>query len=175
MHRRDLRLRLSEFQLLGSNFNAEYGRTGGGFEIFTTKSGTNQFHGAVFDYFRNNVFDSRGFFSPVTPINRQNEYGVAFGGPLWVPKVYDGRTRTFFHFVYSGFRYDASAANTLISVPPLAFRTGDFSSLVNSKGQPVTIYAPRVGAASVSALGCMQTTMRSFAAHSRSSQSPAFF
>jgi hypothetical protein len=133
---------ISEFQLLGSNFNAEYGRTGGGFEIFTTKSGTNQFHGAVFDYFRNNVFDSRGFFSPVTPINRQNEYGVAFGGPLWVPKVYDGRTRTFFHFVYSGFRYDASAANTLISVPPLAFRTGDFSSLVNSKGQPVTIYDP---------------------------------
>jgi hypothetical protein len=69
---------------------------------------------AVFDYLRDNVFDSRGFFSPVTPINRQNEYGVAFGGPLWIPRVYDGRTRTFFHFVYSGFRYDASAANTLI-------------------------------------------------------------
>jgi hypothetical protein len=133
---------VSEFQLLGSNFNAEYGRTGGGFEIFTTKSGTNEFHGAAFDYLRNNVFDSRGFFSPVTPVNRQNEYGVVFGGPVWIPKVYNGRNRTFFHFVYSGFRYRQTAANTLISVPPLAFRNGDFSSLTNSKGQPVIIYNP---------------------------------
>ena len=83
--------------LVGSNFNAEYGHTGGGFEIFTTKSGTNEFHGAAFDYLRNNVFDARGFFSPVTPVNRQNEYGVAFGGPVWIPKLYNGRNRTFFH------------------------------------------------------------------------------
>jgi hypothetical protein len=133
---------ISEFQLLGANFNAEYGRTGGGFEIFTTKSGSNTFHGSAFDYLRNNVFDSRGFFSPVTPVNRQNEYGVAFGGPLWIPKVYKGANRTFFHFVYSGFRYRQSAANSLISVAPAAFRTGDFSSLVNAKGQPVTIDDP---------------------------------
>lgn len=133
---------ISEFQLLGANFNAENGRTGGGFEIFTTKSGTNQYHGAAFDYLRNNVFDARGFFSPVTPVNRQNEYGVAFGGPLWIPRVYEGANRTFFHFVYSGFRYRQSAANSLISVPPAPFRTGDFSSLVNSKGQSVTIYDP---------------------------------
>ena len=137
---------VSEFQLLGSNFNAEYGRTGGGFEIFTTRSGTNDFHGAAFDYLRNNVFDSRGFFSPVTPVNRQNEYGVVFGGPVWIPKVYNGRNRTFFHFVYSGFRYRQSAANTLISVPPLAYRAGNFSSLANSKGQPVIIYDPATNA-----------------------------
>jgi Carboxypeptidase regulatory-like domain len=137
---------LSEFQLLGSNFNAEYGHTGGGFEIFTTKSGTNEFHGAAFDYLRNNVFDARGFFSPVTPVNRQNEYGVAFGGPVLIPKLYNGRNRTFFHFVYSGFRYRQTAANTLISVPPLAFRQGDFSSLVNSAGKQVVIYDPNTNA-----------------------------
>ncbi|MBV8819336.1 MAG: carboxypeptidase regulatory-like domain-containing protein, partial [Acidobacteriaceae bacterium] len=134
---------ISEFELLGSDFNAEYGRTGGGFEIFTTRSGTNQFHGSLFEYLRNNVFDARGFFSPITPVNRQNEYGVAIGGPVWIPKLYKGANRTFFHFVWSGFRYRQGAANNLISVPPLAFRKGDFSGLVNSKGQPVVIYDPQ--------------------------------
>ncbi len=133
---------ISEFQLLGADFNAEYGRTGGGFEIFTTRSGTNDFHGSVFDYLRNDVFDARGFFALATPVNRQNEYGVVFGGPVWIPKVYKGRNKTFFHFVYSGFRYRQGASNSVISVAPAAFRAGDFSSLVNSSGQKVAIYDP---------------------------------
>ena len=137
---------VSEFQLLGSNFNAEYGRTGGGFEVFSTKSGSNEYHGSAFDYLRNNVFDARGFFSTIAPVNRQNEFGAVFGGPLQIPKVYNGRNRTFFHLVYSGFRYRQSASNTLISVPPEAFRTGNFSSLVNSAGKPVVIYDPSTNA-----------------------------
>ncbi len=133
---------ISEFELLGADFNAEYGRTGGGFEIFTTRSGTNQFHGSLFDYLRNNVFDARGFYAPTTPVNRQNEYGVVLGGPVWIPKLYKGTNRTFFHFVWSGFRYQQGAANNVISIPPAAFRQGNFSGLVNSAGQPVTIYDP---------------------------------
>lgn len=133
---------ISEFRLLGANFNAEYGWTGGGFEIFTTKSGTDQYHGSLFEYMRNTDLDARGFYSPVTPVTHQNEFGVDFGGPVRIPKIYNGTHRTFFHFVYDGFRYSSAAANTLISVPPLAFRNGDFSSLVNATGQPVTIYDP---------------------------------
>ncbi|MGH9629295.1 MAG: carboxypeptidase-like regulatory domain-containing protein, partial [Bryobacteraceae bacterium] len=93
---------ISEFKLLSSNYSAEYGRTGGGFEIFTTKSGTNEFHGALFDYLRNDVFDARGFFAGRTPVNRQNEFGGAIGGPIRIPGLYDGRNKSFFHFVYSG-------------------------------------------------------------------------
>jgi len=133
---------IGEFKLVSNTFNAEYGRTGGGFEIFTTKSGTNALHGAAYDYVRNDVFDARGFFSRVTPVNRQNEFGVNLGGPIYIPKVYGGRNRSFFYFVYGGFRYRAGQTNNLISVPPAAFKAGDFSKLVDRNGNLVQIYDP---------------------------------
>jgi hypothetical protein len=133
---------ISEFRLVNSDFSAEYGRTGGGFEVFSTKSGANAFHGALFDYLRNNIFDARGFFATAAPVNRQNEFGGALGGPLVIPRVYNGHNRTFFYFVYSGFRYDQSSSNALVSIPPDAFRTGNFSSLVGSSGKPILIYDP---------------------------------
>ena len=71
---------IGEFRLIRGNFNAEYGRTGGGVEIFTTRSGTNQLHGSLFDYLRNDKFDARGFFQATRPINRQNEFGGVVGG-----------------------------------------------------------------------------------------------
>lgn len=113
---------IGEFKLVSTNYSAEYGRTGGGFEVFTTRSGTNNFHGAVFNYFRNDALDARGFFARTTPVNRQNEFGGVLGGPL-------KRNKSFFHFVYSGFRYRAGATNELVSIPPAAFRNGDFSGL----------------------------------------------
>ncbi len=133
---------VSEFRLVNSDFSAEYGRTGGGFEVFSSKSGTNTLHGAVFDYLRNNVFDARGFYAHTAPVNRQNEFGAALGGPVEIPHVYKGRNRTFFYFVYSGFRYLQSSSNTLVSIPPDAFRDGNFSSLVGSSGKPILIYNP---------------------------------
>lgn len=131
---------IGEFKLVSSAFNAEYGRTGGGFEIFTTKSGTNQFHGAAYDYLRNNVFDARGFFAIKTPVNRQNEFGINLGGPVSIPKVYNGRNRTFFYFVYSGFRYRAGSTNSLVTVAPTAFKNGDFSQALN--GTRGIVYDP---------------------------------
>ncbi len=132
----------SEFKLVSGNFNAEYGRTGGGFEVFATRSGTNDFHGAAFDYLRNNVFDARGFFSQTTPVNRQNEFGGTFGGPIWIPKIYNGKNKTFFFVVYSGFRFRQGATNALTSIPSADFRNGDFSRLVDRTGQQVPIYDP---------------------------------
>jgi hypothetical protein len=133
---------IAEFKLLSSNYSAEYGRTGGGFEIFTTKSGTNSLHGSVFDYLRNDALDARGFFSKTTPVNRQNEFGFALGGPVVIPKVYDGRNKTFFHVVYSGFRFRQGATNTLTTIPTTDFRKGDFSRLVDRTGKAVAIYDP---------------------------------
>lgn len=128
---------IGEFKLLTSNFNAEYGRTGGGFEIFTTRSGGNDFHGSAFEYFRNDVLDARGFFARSTPVNRQNEFGAALGGPILIPKTYNGRNRSFFHFVYSGFRYRAGATNEFFSIPSEDLRKGDFTRVGR------VIYDPR--------------------------------
>ncbi len=133
---------VGEFKLVSSTFNAEYGRSGSGFEVFTTRSGTNQLHGAAYDYFRNNVLDARGFFAAKTPVNRQNEFGVNIGGPVVIPHVYDGHNRTFFYFVYGGFRYRAGQSNQLLSIPTTAYKQGDFSGLTNSSGQIVPIYDP---------------------------------
>ena len=133
---------IGEFKLLSANFNAEYGRTGGGFQVFTTRSGTNQFHGAVFDYLRNNVFDARGFFAPSTPVNRQNEFGVNLGGPIVLPKVYDGRNKSFFFVNYTGFRFRAGAINELTTMPTADMARGDFSRVVDRNGRQLVIYDP---------------------------------
>jgi hypothetical protein len=118
---------IGEFKLIRANFNAEYGRTGGGLQIFTTRSGTNELHGSVFNFLRNDKLDARGFFQRTRQINRQNEFGATLGGPVYIPKVYDGRNKTFFFFVYGGYRFRQGSPNTLQSLIPLDFRQGDFS------------------------------------------------
>jgi hypothetical protein len=131
---------ISEFKLVSSNFSAEYGRTGAGFEVYTSRSGANQFHGALWEYLRNDVFDARGFIARTRPINRQNEFGAAFGGPVLLPG-YNGRNRTFFHFVYNGFRYRAGALNDLATMPTLDMVKGDFSKVVRGS-TPLVICDP---------------------------------
>ena len=119
---------ISEFKLVSSNFSAEYGRTGAGFEVYTTRSGANDIHGSLFEYLRNDKFDARGFIAATRPINRQNEFGVSFGGPIVIPKIYDGHNKTFFHFVYAGFRYRAGVLNELVTMPTVDMVRGDFSN-----------------------------------------------
>lgn len=120
---------INEFKLVAANFSAEYGRTGGGFEVYTTKSGTNELHGGAFNYLRNDKFDARGFFAQTRAVNRQNEYGAFLGGPVVLPKIYNGTNRTFFHFVWSGFRFRQGELNQLLTLPTSAMRAGDFSGV----------------------------------------------
>jgi hypothetical protein len=136
---------IGEFRLLRANFNAEYGRTGGGVQIFTTRSGTNELHGSVFDYLRNDKFDARGFFQPRRAINRQNEFGAVLGGPIVLPKIYDGRNKTFFFFVYSGFRFRQGAPNSIQSLIPLDYRQGDFSRFGSLIYDPATTQSTPTG------------------------------
>ena len=131
---------VGEFKLVAANFSAEYGHTGGGVEVFSTKSGANQFHGSLFEYLRNDKFDARGFISPITPINRQNEFGASVGGPVWLPH-YNGKNRTFFYFVYDGFRYRSAASNSLLTLPTAAQRQGDFLGLTKGGGA-LQVYDP---------------------------------
>ena len=95
---------MQEVTLQTSNFAAEYGEVGGGLINFTAKSGTNRFHGAAFEYLRNEVLNAGQAFTDDRNGNhiraraRSNNYGFVIGGPVWIPKLYNGHNRTFFNF-----------------------------------------------------------------------------
>src|SRR5215470_10536321 len=132
---------VAEFKVKTNNYSAEFGRSAGTIISATTKSGTNQFHSALWEFIRNEKFDANNFFSnaantPRQPF-KQNQFGFTLGGPVWVPKVYDGHNKTFFFVDYEGLRRRTSASSSLKDVPPMAFRSGDFSAF-NRK-----IYDPR--------------------------------
>lgn len=140
-----------EFRLLMNVFNAEYGRTGGGIQIFNTKSGSNQFHGQVFDFFRNDFLDAAGWGvnqrrtfpegdtrNPKKPKVRQQEWGFAVGGPVLIPKIYNGRNRTFFYFTFNGFDQNAGAVSGTANMPTALMRQGDFSEVPGGVYDPLT-------------------------------------
>jgi len=135
---------VNEFKVVTSVFTAQYGH-GQGVANYNFSSGTNGLHGNLHEYFRNNVLDARSFFSPTVSINRQNEYGFNVGGPVWIPKVYNGKNKTFFDFTYSGYKFRGAPLTGLQTVPTPAMRTGDFSGLVDSSGNTIPIYDPASG------------------------------
>src|ERR1700753_964302 len=115
-------------------------------------SGTNDFHGDAFEILRNQLFDSSGFFprhlspdgNPTPPIDQQNNYGFTLGGPFIIPKLYNGKNRTFFHYSADWFKQN-QAQNAIGTVPTAAMKTGDFSSFVDSSGTMIPIYDPQTG------------------------------
>jgi hypothetical protein len=118
---------LQEFRVSGSTYSAEYGRSPGGQFAFASRLGTNQCHGSVFDYLRNDAFDSNDWFNnhygePKTAL-RQNDFGGTIGGPIWIPGLYKGIDRSFFFFSYEGLRLDQPTAATIQYVPSLQLRT----------------------------------------------------
>ncbi len=117
---------LQEFRAITSTYSAEYGRVPGGQFSFTTRSGTNNFHGSLYEYFRNDVMDANSFFNNRAGIGktkmRQNNFGGTLGGPVLLPKIYNGRDRTFFFFSYEGLRLRAPQEATIRSVPTLELR-----------------------------------------------------
>jgi hypothetical protein len=119
---------IQEFKTQGHNDLAEYGAAAGGIVSVVTKSGTNQFHGALWEFLRNSAMDSRGYFESSLPPLRQNQYGASVGGPISIPKVYDGKNKTFFYAAWEGYRY-RSANETGVLGPTDAERGGDFSAL----------------------------------------------
>jgi len=98
---------VQEFKLSNSTFSAEYGHTSGTVVNIATRSGTNELHGEVFDFLRNDALDARNFFDNPTqriPPLKRNQFGAAVGGPIWIPGLYDGRDKTFWLFSYEGLR-----------------------------------------------------------------------
>ncbi|MGC2400416.1 MAG: carboxypeptidase regulatory-like domain-containing protein, partial [Acidobacteriaceae bacterium] len=141
---------IQEFKIQSHNDVAEFGSVLGGVVNIVTKSGTNSFHGAAWEYLRNNAFDSRNPFTdfngdtPAAPAPfRQNQFGADFGGPVRIPKVYNGTNRTFFYFDWESWRYSKAAGESYIS-PTAAEINGDFTnaSVVTSSGVPALLYNP---------------------------------
>jgi hypothetical protein len=124
-----------EFKVLQSNFSPEFGSSGDGIVSLTLKSGTNQFHGSGYDFLRNRVLDANSWKNNTLgqgkPINTQNDFGFTVGGPVYVPRLYHGKDKTFFFFAYEGFRFRTGGTSTR-SLPPESFRKGDFSALLPS-------------------------------------------
>ncbi|MGH9843938.1 MAG: hypothetical protein ACREEM_34820, partial [Blastocatellia bacterium] len=81
---------IQEFKMRTSGYSAEYGRYAGGMLTAVTKSGTNRFHGSLYEFLRNDVFDAKGYFDPERLKLRRNQFGATVSGPVWLPKLYDG-------------------------------------------------------------------------------------
>jgi Carboxypeptidase regulatory-like domain len=142
---------LQEFKVTTAIPSAEFGRTTGGVENFVTKSGANSFHGTAYDIVRNGAFDANSWFNngrralqcvgdadtPACRANfargpdRQNDFGGTLGGPVWIPKIYNGHDRTFFFFSWEQFRQTVGGPVTT-TVPTAAERTGDFSQFLQA-------------------------------------------
>ncbi len=117
---------LQEFQIQQSEYTAEF-RNAGGVLNGTSKSGSNQFHGVLFEFFRNDKLDARNFFALTRDILKRNQFGGGIGGPVEIPRLYNGRNRTFFFFNYEAMLQRAGQVfNNL--VPTVAQRSGDFSA-----------------------------------------------
>jgi len=131
-----------EFKLLTDTFAAEHGRMGGGLEVYLTKSGTNDLHGAAFWYLRRDIFNANqwAFKSSgrIKPKERFNEGGGAAGGPVWIPKVYDGRNRTFWYLTYSKDLRPATIGPTTSSIPTVRMKNGDFAEIGRLIYDPAT-------------------------------------
>ncbi len=140
---------IGEFKVQMSNYSAEYGETGGGIANFSMKSGTNSFHGTLYEYFKNPVlnaagFDTNSFGGKKANTERENNFGGTFGGPI-------KRDRTFFFFAYEGYRFRNFRFSSPITMPTPAMLKGDFSAWLGSQigtddlGRPVyenEIYDP---------------------------------
>ena len=145
---------IEEFKIQTGAYSAEYGHTSNGILNYTTKSGTNEFHGTLFAQIRNQALNANGFFyvAPLPSaqtVHNQNDEAVSIGGPIWIPKVVNLRNKAFFFFSGERSRAKDIISSALLSVPTAAARQGDFTGYLGSNGAPIVIYNPFDGAGNV--------------------------
>jgi hypothetical protein len=129
---------LEEFSIMTNNYSAEYGRNSGAVVNAITRAGTNRLHGGVYEFLRNDALDSRNFFGLQKSKLRRNQFGGTLGGPVFIPKLYNGRDRTFFFFSFEGVRDRRGDTLSNLVVPTPLERRGDFSQSALKPLDPVT-------------------------------------
>jgi outer membrane receptor protein involved in Fe transport len=132
---------IQEFKVITSMGSAEYGRNAGSTVNVVTRSGTNDFHGSLFEFLRNDKLVARPFFAAKRGQNVQNQFGGTIGGPVTIPRLYQGRDRTFFFFGYESLRQRNTNSNAAIvtgRVPTADERRGQFTTMIRDPlaGQP---------------------------------------
>lgn len=130
---------LEEFTLQTSNYSAEFGQAGGGLFNFTARSGTNDFHGSLYDYFAHEKlyagrpFTNNGTGGLIRPQIRRHDLGASLGGHISIPKLYNGRNRSFFFVNFEMFRDESTNFLGLGTVPTAGYRNGDFSQALTGR------------------------------------------
>jgi hypothetical protein len=121
---------IGQFKLINNNSAAQYGLSSG-IVSFAFNSGTNVYHGSAYDYLQNDALNAAGFTTNYLHLKKaplkQNEFGGTFGGPVWIPRIYNGHDKTFFFVNWTGFAYRPSANNATLTTIPNLFRDGNFS------------------------------------------------
>jgi len=133
---------VSEVAVQTSNYAAEYGQSTGAVLSYTMRSGTNQYHGSAYDYWTNEAFNARGPYSHTRNKSRINDFGGTAGGPVWIPKIYKGRDKTFFFFTYESKPQTTANNNRLVTVPTPDYRIGNFSAALAATGNKVLATDP---------------------------------
>jgi len=128
---------IAEVRVLTSNYGAQYGRDGSGTVEVETKSGTNQFHGDVYEFNRNDAYNAKQEFQSTVPEYKKNDYGYTFGGPVYIPGHYNSdKTKTFFFWSQEWRKDIVPGVNFNVVVPSPAERLGNFSELCFPAGTP---------------------------------------
>ncbi len=127
---------IGQFKLINNNAAAQYGLSSG-IVSFAFNSGTNSYHGSAYDFLQNDALNAAGFTTNYLGLKKaplkQNEFGGTLGGPVWIPKVYNGRDKTFFFVNWTGFSYRPSSNNATLTTVPNEFRAGNFSQQLGAQ------------------------------------------
>src|SRR5262245_498708 len=138
---------VEEFRIDTAAFKAEDSRASGGNITITTKSGTNELHGMLFDYFQSQHLNANSWFNNKIgrkkSVFHRNDFGANLGGPVYIPKLYDGRNKTYFFFSYEGYRWPQTSDPGQQTIPLAEMINGDFSGWKDSAGNMIPIYDPK--------------------------------
>jgi hypothetical protein len=128
---------IAELKVQSANYSAEYGTAGGTNIIVATRSGTKDFHGAAYEFLRNNNMDARNFFATTIPVLRYNNFGYRIGGPVYIPGLYNKNKDKTFFFWGEEWRRKRTQSIIRAATPTDAMRSGDFSAEAARIGQPI--------------------------------------
>ncbi len=132
---------VSEFRMMTNNYSAQYGRVAGGMMSVVVKAGSNDLHGSAFLFSRDAIFDARSYFAPTKGDMLRNQYGGSIGGPVYIPRLYSGKNKSFFMVSFEQLRQNAPYT-ALMTVPTPLEKTGDFSQSVTNTGAKIVLKDP---------------------------------